>query len=391
MINSILTFLGNDYYRFYVCIYVLIISGAVIFAFISQKKIVRINIGQNKNKIQGQLQRFYFVLSFAILWFFAAFADCGTDRESYRNIFENVVFSNLFDGWQEPGFVLFNLVFRILGDNPWIILIAISTVTLLLLYSTMYHVREEIVLGYAVLSYGTLFFAQSLSLMRMYMAATILFFGIRYLRKNQYVYYIIVVLIATMIHYSSLVMILPMLLIFFLYHKRYEFMLHLLLVVAVLCLGLILVVECAPILSQISIFSRFQRYLEDMKFSGIGMLQFVYNIPICFLVLGTLHNMDENRKRIACSFTVAHFFICIMSYIIPVLGRAVGLFSILYMYVLPYCFKIVNEDRSRGKISKKVFVFIHISAVLYYILRFLIYMNEYAFLDGIIPYKNILL
>ena len=78
---------------------------------------------KGKRIIESYIQWIWLALSFFVLWFISAFADCGADRETYGSIFSNASISDLLSGWQEPGFILFNMFFRIFGDDPRVIYI----------------------------------------------------------------------------------------------------------------------------------------------------------------------------------------------------------------------------------------------------------------------------
>lgn len=394
MPGQIAALMENVYYRHSVIFYLMLISIATILAFGSQKnnwcgKCAGSVVSRRKEQAIYNIQKLCFLCSFLVLWFFSAFANCGADRKTYGWIFEEVNIEQLFDGWQEPGFILFNLLFRVLGDNPRIIYVAISTVTLVLVYMTLYRVKEEISIGFAVLGYVTLYYVQSLSLMRIYMAAAILFWGVPYLLKQNYIKYGIVILGATMIHYSALAMFLPWIFLCFLKHRRYKMNLHIAAVFA--CFGIVFagLVMFAPILGNITIFSRFQRYLEGISFNGIGVMQFIYYIPICILVALVYNKCSENYRKIFIAFTYSAFFIGVLSYLIPMLGRMSALFHIIYLFIIPYILKILKENlQCRGRKGAIVYYIICLSVVGYYYLRFLIYIGEYAFLDSVVPYVN---
>lgn len=390
MLSGFAELITNEYYVQHVFIYLFIIGAAVLFAFLSQLDVCKLT-GVRGTKEQRQIEVYFqktcLFMSFFILWFFSAFADCGADRPAYRTIFLESTVASVFDGWQEPGFVIFNLFFRLFGDNPQIILIAISTVTLALIYWTLYDLRGEINTGYAVLIYGTLFYVQSLSLMRMYMAAAILFWGVRYLKQEQYWKYGVVILGATMIHYSTLIIIMPVVLIYFLYTRKYNFATHLLVIVSVMCGAFLILSVCAPLLSSISVFARFQRYLENVSFGGIGVAQLVYNLPMCLVILAAYDKIRDHYRRLFCSYMACHFFIAMLSYVVTILGRALSLFSVLYLFIIPCCIRIINQKIER----KRYRILFHFCVLAFFIFRFLNYIGEYAFIDAVIPYKNIFL
>ena len=224
-----------------VILYCSVIVIAIVAAFLSQysllnksdfKNTVSNDVMKGKRIIESYIQWIWLALSFFVLWFISAFADCGADRETYGSIFSNSSISDLLSGWQEPGFILFNMFFRIFGDDPRVIYIAISTVTLFLLYRTWYKLRNEVLIGYGVLAFTTMFYVQSLSLMRIYMASAMLFAGVKFLRQGEYGKYSLVILLTSMIHYSSLLMFLPLGLMYILENRRYrKYVLNILIIV----------------------------------------------------------------------------------------------------------------------------------------------------------------
>lgn len=381
-----------------VVFYFTVIGISVLLAFGSQFNVVKdsakssisvLRIRQEKSVCYFQVICLF--LSFLVLWFASAFADCGTDRATYGTIFSNISLSDLLSGWQEPGFIVFNMFFRIFGDDPRIIYIAISTLTLFLFYRTWYVFRDDISIGYAVLAYGTLFFVQSLSLMRIYLASAILFCGISLLRTRRYINCSLLIILATLIHYSSLVMFLPLVIVILLENHKYMQYVHVIaVIIGLFGIGVILIIG-SPILQNITIFARFQRYLENVSFSSIGVMQFIYNIPICVLAFLTMRYIDVQEKRIMIAYTGSAFLLSILSYGIQVLGRTLSLFSILYMFIIPECMNRLKAHLWKGNSAdKRIYILINFLCIAYFVLRFVIYLGEYQELDAIIPYKNIM-
>lgn len=395
MFGQLNSLLANSYYRKSIMLYLVLIIAVSVLGWLSQDGIESLNhfiIGKRCNNIMNKrnrikliyMQRICFFMAFFLLWFFSSFATCGADRETYGIIFKDSTWQSVFDGWQEPGFIIFNLIFRIFGDNPQIIYMAISTITLVLFFRTLDYLRNEISIGFALLAYGCLYYVQSLSLMRIYMAASILFWGVRYLKEEMYWKYGLVIIITGMIHYSSFILLLPFIILYLTYNKRYNMRVHFYGVAGALGVGIAVLLVGAPMLSNIIIFSRFQRYLEEISTARIGVMQFVYFLPICFLIWLVFSQYSENYKRTFFVFTAVAFFIGVLSYVIPILGRAFSLFSIVYFWVIPYSLRIVKN------LSKKRWTSIGISVLVigYYLFRFTLYLVEYAKLDDIIPYTN---
>lgn len=395
--SQFIKLISNKYDVQSIVFYFAVIGISVLLAFGAQFNAVKKSAKSQMSVLRIRQERsvYYFqliclFLSFFILWFVSAFADCGADRASYGTIFSNVSIADLTAGWQEPGFILFNMFFRIFGDDPRIIYVAISTLTLFLFYRTLYAFRKDISIGYAALAFGTLFFVQSLSLMRIYLASAILFCEIGFLKKRKYISCSLLIMLATMIHYSSLVMFLPLAIVILLENRKFMQYVHVIaVIIGLLGTGAVLIAG-APILENITVFARFQRYLENVSFTSIGIMQFIYNIPICVLIFLTLRYIDAQEKRIMIAYAGSAFLLSILSYGIQVLGRTLSLFSILYMFIIPECMRCLKKSFWGEKWSEKlIYILISLLCFIYFILRFMIYLGEYHELDAIIPYVNI--
>ena len=394
--SQFIELIKHEYSLNSIIFYIVIINLAILFSFLSQWSGLKkqkgtdiINLEERYKNNLKYIQIVFFCISFFVLWFTSAFADCGTDREAYALIFENVSWADLISGWQEPGFILFNMFFRIFGSNPRIIYVAISTATLGLLFLTWRRLRNDILVVYGVLAYTTLSFVQSLSLMRIYLASAILFSGIEYLRKRKYGFYIIIIGIATLIHYSSLLILIPYLILFLLENHKYKQYVHIISVVVGLCLIFLIVFFASPLFQNIPIFARFQSYIDNISFSGIGLMQFVYNLPICGIAyLGYKYETNIDDKRIIVAYTSSAFLLSMLSYGVPVLGRALSLFTVLYLFVVPRCMTLLKDHLSGT--NRYLYTIIKVLCFIYFIMRFSIYIGEYYELDGIIPYVNVL-
>ena len=374
-------------------IYVIIIGVATGFAFLSQvgetimvenTKEQADSLSIRKTQALEGMRKVFFALSFLVLWFFSAFATNGTDRISYAMIFWRTGLESLKEGFLEPGFQIFNLMVRFWSSDVQVLYITITTVTLGLLYATFYYLRKEIKIGYAVLAYGCLFYVQSLSLMRMYLAAAILFWGVRFLKQQQYIKYVLVILLTSLIHYSVLLVLLPMLIIYFLHHKKYEIKVNIFLII-ILCMGGFMLLRMGEsLLAQIPMFTRFQHYFIDISFAQIGMAQFAYFLPLCMFLFMIWYTLDENYKRIFFAFLLTSFLVAIMSYLVHILGRALALFPLVYLWMIPYGIRRLGERNA----SKLLYYGVQLGVIFYYIFRFYIYIYEYQILDQVVPYTN---
>lgn len=374
-------------------IYIMIIGVATGFAFLSQvgETIIVASAKEQSNSLLMRkaqavktMRKVFFVLSFLVLWFFSAFATNGTDRVAYAIIFWQTGLETLKEGFLEPGFQIFNLIVRFWSTNVQVLYMAITTITLGLLYSTFYYLRKEIKIGYAVLAYGCLFYVQSLSLMRIYLAAAILFWGVRFLKRQQYMKYAVVILLTSLIHYSVMLILLPVFIVYLLHHKKYEIKVNIFLIAIMFIIAFLIISMGASVLAGIPMFTRFQHYFEEISFGRVGIAQFVYYLPLCAFLFMIWKSLDDNYKRIFSAFLMSAFLIALMSYLVQILGRAFSLFPLIYLWMIPYGLKQWEKWTS----SKFVYYGVQLGVVLYYLLRLNIYIREYRVLDQILPYTN---
>lgn len=396
-----------------VLLYFVIVFLSVFFAFKSQKKILvkttDDNSGRTIYKSKIKFRKKYFFLSFFVLWFFSAFNFSGKDKTTYLEIFNNVNFLTLFTLDQEFGFQLLNLIVKMFIPNGYVMLFVISTVTLLLIYATLYFYRDKIKIEYSVLAYAALFYFQSFNLMRIYLAAAILLFGTRYLLKKRTAAYLLVILIAASMHYSALIMILPYCL--FLIYRKSKLtttakMVILFVFACALIAGYIIMI---PIIPKLNLISRYDYVFDSIQFNGFGFAQILYHGIILLMFAYCRRYLKKDAiADLGIVFTMVSFTLGMISYTTDVFGRILYLFLLPYVLFIPYMLRKIQTNQyccnkrnmqgyyvgnrigiSRtGHISQlyaycaayKTIAFLFI---LYFLFRFVIYLNGYLYSDGI--------
>lgn len=338
-------------------------------------------------KRENGINKLLFFSSFLILWFFQAFSDVGTDRPVYKNIFlwsnSETTFYNSAYGFSsiEKGYVLLNRIIRLFTSNKTIFFAIVSFVTLFLIFSTIYYFKDRINIGASVLGYASLFYIQSFSLIRIYLASAILFYAIRYLITSKNIKYLICVVIAFFIHTSAIFMFLPFLL-FFIYEKNKK-------ISAFIVLGVFTLLYIKP--NTILLFaSNFERYADYVNkgflTSGSGIAQIIYFAPLFFIFLITRKKAEERYNDLFLIYTSIFLLLGILSYKIEILGRIMYYATYPYLFFIPYYLKNLKTKASRWFYS-----LVAICVFIYYVLRLFIYLADYCFEDGIMPYINIFL
>ena len=333
----------------------------------------------NDNLILEFNNRMYYIV-FVFLYVFYAFRDItvGRDTEMYTRIFNDSVDWNNIEDWNiEPGFFFLNRVFRLFFDNDSWGVIIFSTITLILIFKTIYKKRYEIDVQMALFLFvGIGFFFFFFNLLRISLATSIELFFFHYVIEKQYFKYFIVLVLCMTIHYTTMLMFVP----FFsliLYRKNPKYFFILLVILALIASYVISHLE------NFILFARYEHYtLEDVEKVGLGMAQFVYNIPVLLLAYYIMKReyCSTNVLEIIVVYTSFCFLYGIVGYYIPV-GRAVIHFLMIYLLLIPYCFVLLrnNEDR--------YYRVLWLGFILYGIVRFHYYLKDYLYSDGIMPYR----
>ena len=323
-----------------------------------------------------------FFLSFALLWFVLAFASCGADYWAYTNCFSNSLNPSYWGSKRiESGYVLFNAVIRVFTNNFEVYHAVWAFVVLLLIYSTIFRYREYIHPGLAVFGYANLFYIQSMDLMRISLAAALMFWGYRFIEKNSYWKYGIVILLAMTIHTSAIISFLPLMIVVFIRQRGYLFLKS-------LVLGLFLVVVYVL---RNSIFGSLfgYQYLANNQVR-FGSAAFVYYVPLILLLIYIYRKKlffsdeDVSRGNLLFIFTMSGFVINLMSYIVTAAGRLSCYFMIPYM-ILPSYFLYLLKQKHSKYLHKIIFVVCIIAFIAFrgYMLF------EYLQTDATAPYTNI--
>jgi hypothetical protein len=329
------------------------------------------------DKSSKNINFFYLSISFFILWFFSAYRMAGTDYQTYRIIFKNIR-NNAFIKYHniEPGFVLLSKFIRLLTKSEITFIAIISFITLYLVYSSIVYFSNKIHVGVAVFAYTTIFYLQSYSLIRIYLASAIILFASRYLFEKRYIHFVLFILLAMGIHTSSIVIFLPFLLLILLKNKKG-------LIVTLLTLLVVLALSFTKYLIYFNMSARYTQYLTNAKYQGIGFGEFVIHVPLILLYFYTRkYNLNLRIMNIFFIFIFSSLAVGMLGYGVPVVGRLSIHFTYPFILFLSYVVKQIESKDKR--------YFPILSLILIYLSgRLFIYMGDYLFLDGLMPYSNV--
>lgn len=169
--------------------------------------------GLAQTDYSGKLSKICLWISFSILFFVLGFRDAsGIDDKAYQEIFENVnqygVGTTFLFSTMEPGYLVLNYVVGRITDNYYIFQVLCTFIPLFLFYKGFEKYRNYISIPWAVLLLiSTLYFQMlAVSLVRMFIAISIIFYYLDTLWTCKTRKYIFVVLVASLFHYSALIM-----------------------------------------------------------------------------------------------------------------------------------------------------------------------------------------
>ena len=368
-------------YKNTVIFYEVIIASAALFA--CTLKWFPVKRERNKwNILTVRHGVFGFIVSFAILWFVLAFANCGTDYAAYENCFINSLNPTYWANKRiESGYVILNFIIRFFTDDFEVYHAIWAFVLLFLVYSTIFKYREYVHPGLAIFAYANIFYIQSLDLMRIYLAAALVFWGYRFLEEKKYIKYGVVIIIAMTIHTSAIVCFLPLILLIFIRHRGYIF----------LKIGSMIIFLAAVYVLRTSIFGNLfgYSYLANNTVS-FGAAAFVYYVPLILMFVFIFRKkwaIDDGDAELTNTFfimTLSGFAIYLMSYIVTFAGRLSCYFMLPFVFFPSYFVNYLKQYKKsqlfRGLCVVLILVFMAFRGYMLF---------EYLKTDSTAPYTNI--
>ena len=141
---------------------------------------------------------------------------------------------------------------------------------------SIYTFRYQFSIIFSVIVYFSLFFIQSLSLARMYMATSFVLISTVYLYKNEKIKSLIFLLIGCSLHYSCLIMFFPWFACVLRFNRKLYILFFLAIVFFVYGGFLTLVLELFP---------RYKIYLDLIGVSDrVGIMFYLKSLPLAFLL-----------------------------------------------------------------------------------------------------------
>ncbi|MDO5555311.1 MAG: EpsG family protein [Clostridia bacterium] len=176
---------------------------ASLFAGLAQK------FAKKENKKIIKLNRCLWIISFLLLLLPIGFRTCGVgvDDNNYKLMFDNTikngVIKQFLNTGLEPGYLLFNYFISLFTRNFQVIIFLTTFIPLVLYYKALEYEKDHINLFLGVFLFGTLLYLYFCGIIRLFIASSIIAFGLRYIIEKKTKKYIICIFIATLFHYSA--------------------------------------------------------------------------------------------------------------------------------------------------------------------------------------------
>ncbi len=141
----------------------------------------------------------FFSLLILILVFSLRGRTVGTDLENVLTLYEKENFR-----WTEWGYGFLGKTIRLTGSNT-LFLFVLSMIIYCPLFLGLWENRDSGSYAVSVLVFMLLFYNSTLNIMRQWVAVSIVFFGLRYLKSGSYLKYLVTNTLAVLFHTSAII------------------------------------------------------------------------------------------------------------------------------------------------------------------------------------------
>lgn len=305
------------------------------------------NISTIKKK---QINTVLVIVSYLTLVYFSAFrGDFATDYKAYIYFFNHFKEFGIWEvlkqkSWQEMGYTWLNSIIGVISKKEIAIMIATSTITLLLFYIVFF--KESYMLWLTIILFISIGeYYPSFNMVRQTIAIGITFSGTTFLYKNSKIKYLIIITLAATIHNSALIM-LPF--IFILGKLKMTKKLYILLFFAFAFILFYL----DPILNFISNYI-YKEYIIEKAYGmspiSINKIIVQVGLSVFALLLVKKEMLEDVKCRIWVNAVVAYLLFAL-------LALKVKNFDRLAQYFLPYLFLLIPYIIYKMEKAKKMLI-----------------------------------
>ena len=363
-----------DWYTSTFIFYLAVILGCYTLTFIKLKSALVIN----KKRIA--MNNILLMLAFALLLAVKGFGTAGRDlRGGYYWLFQHAQswesYKN-YDSTVEIGFRALTVFLHQISDRYELFIFICALLTIYPVYRIVREYSDRIDIPSALLLFTTCYFISGMSLIRIYLAASIALFAYDAMNKGRSLVALIWIIVASSIHISALILIIPF---FFSMARMLDRRLIAFILLAILA---ILFFGRGSIAAMFFTGERYNHYTvtDNIRF---GLAPVVYHVPLFILFyLGRRLDGDRQFARVAFSYLATSFFVGMLGYIVVIFGR-MDVYFLPIIIIVPFYLKLLKTryPRSKGLLNLLVLI--------YCIARFVIYITGMYNSADVMPYTNI--
>lgn len=350
-----------------------------ILCFLISKINIHINTGRyyETDTIGSKTLRIGEIITSLLLTFLKAFSYTGIDLHGgYQSNFNTAEsLSSFHDSSVELGFRILNVVIHFFTSNYYVFLIIIGILTVLPVMHLIIKYSNYINASIAFFIYATMFYFQGFSLLRIYLAASIVLISLEQLLLHKNKKAIIWLLVAMSIHITSIIMLFP----YLLYWNR-RLNKGIIVVCTLLIIGFV-ILEKNFIIQHFS--GRYEVYATQESTSSVGTTAFLMYIPLFILWIVMWKKYKVKYSEIIFCLLLSGFTCYMLSYSIPIFGRLQAYF-VSIIFIIGYYSKIIASH------SKLLYFVFDLFFIIYGIIQLIIYIKNYYNIDCIMPYVSFL-
>ena len=320
-------------------------------------------IGNGSKKAKNNV---FLLIAFFILFFVAATREMtiGNDTPNYLRLFKNCDIYKWhylsINSYYEEGFVVFNILLSYLHISPRLFLAIMAFIFSFAAYKFIKDNSNNYLMS-VLLFINLLFFYQSMTMLRQFLAfSIIILFGFKYVKEKKLLRYILTIVFASLFHSSAVLAVF----IFPLYHMKYSRKTVLLITIGSIVMALFLTRIYPLIASFLDKGTYYMERIGDIKIGNlIAMVMFLLMYVFSLIVIKKEKRQDYSFYLYALLFSAAIYFVSIN---MSVLNRATQYYAIFSIIALP---NIVEANMKESKLiveSIIIGLFILYSSVIMY-------------------------
>lgn len=350
--------------------YMAIIMVTYLVAIAFQRKSIKLN--NKRYSVSLMIVTFIFLLV-------KCFNTTGRDLRSgyYYNYLSATSMSAYHDQTVEPGFRLLMVLFRNINANYGVFLFVVGLMTVLPVIHYIDKYKDRIDVPSAVLIYTCLYYFNSFSAYRQYMAVSLSLIVLDAIIEAKPIKALVWIVIAASIHTSCLILAVPYFLCFVrLLTKR-------MIAFSIIAFFTVALIGRNVIISYLAASDRYYIYSVANEIN-IGLEQIIYYSPLFYIIYECKrYKPEKNISRIAFVYLSIGFLCGMLSYIIPIFGRMSAVFLPIIL-LIPYYIMLYKKNNKKPKQAAIYFI-----TFLYCVARFFIWIIQYFSLEDLMPYTNV--